>query len=91
MYNSLDGHLQVVQVACGSLDGHLHKHVVVCGSLDGNLQVVQVTCKSLEVRIFFRKHADIQFKQGAAAPCFYKFIRRITVGCSLIIHFCPEQ
>ena len=48
MHNRLDGHLQVVQVTCGSPDGHLQVMQVTCGSLDGHLQVVQVTCGSLD-------------------------------------------
>ena len=32
------------------------------------------TCRDLDVSIFFRQHADIYFKLGAAAPCFDKFV-----------------
>ena len=51
------------------------------------------TCRDLDVSIFFRQHADIYFKQGAAAPCFDKFIRsnagsRIS---PLFEYFYPEQ
>ena len=46
-----------------------------------------ITCRGLDVSIFFRQHADIYFKQGAAVPCLNIFIRSNTGSYSLIRHF----